>query len=457
MTTAYTHAKGNADSFLQQLDEWLRIPSVSTLPERVEDMHEAAQWLVNNMTNSGIENVKIMPTDGHPVVYGDWLHAGSDAVTVLVYGHYDVQPAVIEDGWDSDPFIPTKRGGRIYARGVSDDKGQLFVHVKTVESLLQTDGKLPVNIKFLFEGEEEIGSPNLGKFLRTNKDKFAADVCVISDGGIVAEDQPSITYSLRGLAALEVTIFGPSQDLHSGSYGGAVHNPLQALAKILSQLHNDDGSIAVPGFYDNVQALDDKERDELKKTNPTETEWQKVAGVPQSWGEPDFTIQERLGARPTLEINGFIGGFSGKGVKTVLPAKASAKITCRLVANQDPQRITNIIADYITQITPPSVRSEILKHQGGFPSLIDTNLPIMDAAITAYKKGWGKPPIFVREGGSIPIVADFQQVLDLPVLLLGFGLNSDNPHGPNEGFVIDLFYKALDTAICFLYEAAKIK
>jgi acetylornithine deacetylase/succinyl-diaminopimelate desuccinylase-like protein len=455
MATVHEYAQKNFSLFLQQLLDWLSIASISTLPERNEDMIEAAKWLADNMRQAGIENVEVMATERHPVVYGDWLGAGDEAPTVLIYGHYDVQPAQKSDGWDTEPFEPIQRDGKIYARGASDDKGQAFVHVKAVESLLKSDGKLPVNVKFVVEGEEEIGSPNLPGFLRANKEKLASDICVISDGSIISEDQPAITYALRGLAALEVTIHGPESDLHSGSFGGAVHNPLQALAEILAKLHNEDGSIAVPGFYDNVLSLSDDERAELKKMSISEEQWKEKTGVSQSWGEKEFTIQERIGARPTLELNGLTGGFQGAGNKTVLPAKASAKITCRLVANQNPQRITDIVADYINKIAPPTVRVEINKSNGVHPALMDTNSTAMKMAIVAYEKGWGKAPVFMREGGSIPIVAEFQKVLGVPVILMGFGLDSNNLHGPNEHFLIDMFRKGIDTSIHFLYEAAK--
>jgi acetylornithine deacetylase/succinyl-diaminopimelate desuccinylase-like protein len=455
MSTAHDYARTHAEDFRRQLHDLLRIPSVSTLPERAGAVQEAAGWLAENMRRAGIQNVEILPTGGHPVVYGDWLQAGDDAPTVLIYGHYDVQPAEQSDGWDQDPFEPVERDGRIYARGASDDKGQLFTHVKAAEAYLQTAGRLPVNVKYMFEGEEEIGSPNLAAILRDQRDRFQADICVISDGAILTEDQPSIVYALRGLTAMEVVVQGPSSDLHSGIFGGAVHNPAQALAHILARLHNDDGSIAVPGFYDDVRPLGDDERAELKKTDFSEEEWRQMTGVIQPWGEAEYTIRERIGARPTLEINGIYCGFQGAGVKTVLPARAAAKITCRLVADQKPGRIYELIRDYIQQIAPPTVRVEVRQEKGsGDPALIETDTPAMQAAIAAYEKGWGKAPVFMREGGTLPIVADFQRELNAPVILMGFGLNTDGPHGPNEHFTISMFHKGIDTAIHFLEEAA---
>ncbi|GAB4312480.1 MAG: dipeptidase [Phototrophicales bacterium] len=454
MSQPHEYARENADQFRQQLHDLLRIPSVSTDPARAGAVQEAAEWLADNMRRAGIENVKVYPTAGHPIVYGDWLHA-EGAPTVLIYGHYDVQPADKADGWIDDPFNPIERDGKIYARGASDDKGQMFIHVKAVESILKTVGKLPVNVKYCIEGEEEVGSPNLPKFLKEHQDLLKADVCVISDSGILSKNQPSIVYALRGILALEVEVRGPAIDLHSGMYGGAVHNPVQALAEIIAQLHDQDGHVTVPGFYDDVLELTPEERAELKKTDYSEEEWIKMSGAPRAWGEPEFTIRERIGARPTLEINGMAGGFYGDGIKTVLPARAIAKITCRLVANQDPQHIFEAIRNYVMRITPPSVVAEVRQLKGsGHPVQVDIDTPAMQAAVRAYEKGWGKAPVFMREGGSIPIVADFQQTLKVPVVLMGYGLNTDGAHGPNEHFVIDMFHKGIDTAIHFLYEVA---
>lgn len=454
MTQALEYASKNAKEFRQQLFDLLRIPSVSTLPERAGAVKEAAEWIADNMRRAGIENVAVMPTEGHPVIYGDWLHA-EGAPTVLIYGHYDVQPAVKADGWDEDPFAPTERDGKVFARGASDDKGQMFIHIKAIESLLQSDGSLPVNVKFIYEGEEEIGSPHLAPFIEANKEMLAADVCIISDSGMLAEDQPSIIYALRGLTALEIHVEGPSKDLHSGMYGGAVHNPVQALAEIVAKLHDDNGTITVPGFYDAVVPLSDEERTELKKTDFTDADWVARSGVNEPWGEKEFTIRERIGARPTLELNGIVGGFYGEGVKTVLPAKAMAKITCRLVANQDPHDIAAKIKTYVEQIAPPTIRVDVRQIKGsGHPALVEIDTPAMQAAIRAYEKGWGTAPIFVREGGSIPIVADFQQILGTPVILMGYGLDTDGAHGPNEHFTLSMFHKGIDTAIHFLHEMA---
>jgi acetylornithine deacetylase/succinyl-diaminopimelate desuccinylase-like protein len=458
MSKAHDYAKTNAQKFRQQLYELLRIPSVSTDSERAGDVKRAAEWVANSLKQVGVNNVEVCPTEGLPVVYGEWLGAGESAPIVLIYGHYDVQPADVVDGWDHEPFDPIEREGKIYARGASDDKGQMFIHVKAVESLLAAEGKLPVNVKFFIEGEEEIGSKNLGPFLTANKESLKADVCLISDSGMDDISQPAITYSLRGLVAMDLIVTGPKMDLHSGMYGGIVHNPAKAITEIISKLHNSDGSVAVPGFYNDVVPLTPQEREELKKSDIPETKLKEQVGVTQAWGEAGFTLRERVGARPTLEINGIASGFYGEGIKTVLPAKAVAKITCRLVANQQPADIFERIRDYVAKITPATVRSEVRMIRGGnAAALVDINTPAMQAAIAAYEKGWGKRPIFVREGGSIPIVTDFQRELGLLVILMGYGLNSDGAHGPNEHFSVEMFHKGIDTAIHFLYEVATIK
>jgi acetylornithine deacetylase/succinyl-diaminopimelate desuccinylase-like protein len=451
---AHEYTKAHREQFLSQLKDWIRIPSISTDPIRKGDVQRAAEWIAADMRRVGIENVEVIPTAGHPVVYGDWLHAGADVPTVLVYGHYDVQPADMEDGWDSAPFEPVERSGKLYARGSSDDKGQAFIHVKAAEALLATSGKFPVNVKFLIEGEEEIGSAHLGDFLVANHERLKSDVCVISDTAILTEDQPSIVYALRGLVYMELEVQGPAHDLHSGGFGGTVHNPAQALAEIIAALHNPDGSVSVPGFYDDVVALSDEERAEARKTDWAVEDWKHATGAPQPWGEPQYTLRERIGARPTLEVNGFVSGFYGVGAKTVLPAKALAKISCRLVSNQQPVKIYELVRDYVAQITPPTIRSAVRMINKGDPALVDLKTPAMQAAISAYEKGWGKRPVFVREGGSIPIVADFRRELGVPVILMGFGLNTDGAHGPNEHYVIEMFYKGIDTAIHFYQDIA---
>ncbi|MBC8099779.1 MAG: dipeptidase, partial [Armatimonadetes bacterium] len=438
----------------QELYDLLRIPSISTLPEHAGDVRRAADWLAAEMRRIGFTTVEVHSTPGHPIVYGEWLDAGADAPTVLVYGHYDVQPAVLADGWTSEPFEPVERDGKVYARGSTDDKGQVYVHLKAFEALMTAEGKLPVNLKLLIEGEEEISSVNLGAFVTAHRDKLRADVCVISDTSILALDQPSIVYALRGLTYMELHVQGPVVDLHSGVFGGTVHNPAQALAEIIAQLHQPDGSVSVPGFYDDVLALSDEERAELHKTDWEVSDWAKSTGLQTPWGEAQYTLRERVGARPTLEINGMVSGFYGEGAKTVLPAKALAKLSCRLVANQDPTHIYHLVRDYVASITPPTVKSEVRLLHVGDPAYVDRHNPAMHAAIQAYEQGWGKPPVFMREGGSIPIVANFQRELHVPVVLMGFGLNTDGAHGPDEHFTLEMFHKGIDTVIYFLQAVA---
>ena len=455
MTTAHEYAKQNGQKFEEQLKDWLRIPSVSTLPEHKGDMKKAAEWLAADMRRVGFDSVEILPTKGHDVVYGEWFGAGADAPTVLVYGHYDVQPAVLSDGWDNEPFDPVVRGGKLYARGATDDKGQAFAQLKAVEALFAA-GKPPANIKFLIEGEEEIGSTNLGAFVTENRDRLKADVVLISDSGIKAIDEPAMSYSTRGLMYLEMEVFGPKQDLHSGGFGGIVHNPAQALAEIIAQLHKPDGSVAVPGFYDDVLPISDEERAELQKSAKTEAEWKSDTGVSQFWGEQNYALHERIGARPTLEINGMVSGFYGAGSKTVLPAKALAKISCRLVPNQAPDKIFQLVKDYLLKLTPPTVRSEVRQLASAYPAVMDIHSPAMQAASAAYEKAWGKKPVFDRGGGTLPIIADFQRELGgLPIVLMGFGLSDDGAHGPNESFTLELFHKGIDAVIYFYEELGK--
>jgi acetylornithine deacetylase/succinyl-diaminopimelate desuccinylase-like protein len=453
MNPAHEYVEAHFERFREQLFDLLRIPSVSTSPDHKDEVARAAEWLREELQRIGL-HVQIFPTERHPIVYAEWLGAGQSAPTVLIYGHYDVQPAAVGDGWYSEPFEPEVREGRIYARGSSDDKGQVFAHIKAAEALLAT-GKPPVNLKFLIEGEEEIGSIHLDKFIQENHDLLKADVCVISDSGMPTPDQPSIVYALRGIITLELDIFGPANDLHSGTYGGAVHNPLQALAEIIAQLHTPDRRVTVPGFYDDVLPLSESERAELHTSAWTEEYWRETTGVAQSWGEAEFAIHERTGARPTLEINGMAGGFLDTGFKGVLPARAWAKISCRLVADQDPEKIGELVKDYIEQLTPPTVRSVVRVLQGSAPSFVNIQTPAMQAAITAYEKGWGARPIFMREGGSIPVVGEFQSELDLPVILMGFGLNNDGAHGPNEHLELEMFHKGIQTAIYFYEEVAQ--
>jgi acetylornithine deacetylase/succinyl-diaminopimelate desuccinylase-like protein len=455
LSTPFDYAHENAERFKEQLKDLLRIPSVSTLPERQADVERAAAWIAEDMRRIGFETVEVIPTHYHPVVYAEWTGAGENAPTILIYCHYDVQPAEIADGWHTDPFEPTEKDGKIYARGAIDSKSNVMAQLKAAESLLSTD-KPSVNIKLMFEGDEESASEAMTEFVKANRERLKADVCVVCDGSMADREQPDIAYGLRGVVSMEVEVWGPKQDLHSGHYGGTVHNPIQALAEILTQLHYPDGMVAVPGFYDDVAIPDDEERAELAKALPwIETEWKEVAAAPQQWGEQQYNLHERIGTRPTLEINGIGGGWAGEGFKTVLPQKALAKVSCRLVANQTSVSIYEKVRDYIQQIMPPTVRSETRLLSIGEPALVDRNSPAMQAAIRAIERSWGKRPFFVREGGSIPVVVDLQRELGTPVVLLSFGYKGCAAHGPNEHVYLDMWNRGIQTMIYFYEEIGK--
>jgi acetylornithine deacetylase/succinyl-diaminopimelate desuccinylase-like protein len=449
---AYSRAQG--ERFLGELEELLRIPSISTDPAHAGDIRRTAEWLAEHLRGLGAANVAVMETAGYPVVYGEWLGAGPDKPTVLVYGHYDVVPAAREDGWDTDPFEPIVKDGKVFARGATDDKGQLFIHVKAFESYLKSGDGPPVNLKFLLEGEEEVSSPNLRPFLEHHLDLLAGDVCVISDSSMPTIDRPAITHSLRGMTYIEVHVDGPHDDLHSGFYGGAVHNPALALVQILARMFNPDNSIAVPGFYDDVVPLTETERAEIAKTDMSEEELLAATGVPAPWGDAAYTIRERVSARPTLEINGLGSGWTGPGPKTIIPATAMAKISCRLVGNQDPHKIYEALKGHIEAIAPPTVRVRVELLTTGEPALIDFTLPEMQAAARAYEQGWGATPVFTRGGGSIPIVADIFTLLRMPVVMMGYGLDTDGLHGTNEHYSLEMFQRGIETAIVYLDELA---
>lgn len=453
---ARQYAREHAGKFHEELFEMLRIPSVSTDPAHAPDIQRMAAWLAEHLVGLGAHNVEIMPTAGYPVVYGEWLGAGPDKPTVLVYGHYDVVPALMEDGWKTPPFEPTVKDGKVYARGATDDKGQLFIHIKALEAYLQTSGGAPVNLKFLLEGEEEVASPNMTPFLQANLDLLRADVCVISDSSMRVVEEPAITHSLRGMTYIEVEVQGPPDDLHSGFWGGATHNPALALLEILTKLYNPDHSIAVPGFYDDVVPLTPDERAMLAKTDLSEAQFKQATGVPAIWGEPDFSIRERISARPTLDINGLWSGWTGPGPKTIIPAKASAKLSSRLVGNQDPEKIFQQLKQYIEALAPPTVRVKVTLLTTGKPALIPFDLPEMQAAARAYEKAWGAAPIFTRGGGSIPIVAEIADQMGIPVVMMGYGLDDDGLHAPNERYSLDMFQRGIETAIVYLEELAQL-
>lgn len=457
MPTAQDFAKTHAARFQKELTELLRIPSISTLSAHAEDVQQAAAWLIADMQRIGMTRAEAFQKPGYlPIVYGEWSGAGEDAPTILIYCHYDVQPAELSDGWDTPPFDPIEKDGKLYARGATDSKSHVIAHLKAVESLLAADEAPPVNIKLLFEGEEESGSEHIFDFVAENQDLLRTDVVVISDGSNPAVNQPVLEYGLRGLIAFEIFVTGPARDLHSGHYGGTVHNPIQALAEIIAQLHDHDGHVTVPGFYDDVAPLTNEERAVLADIKPwIEEEWHTVTGAPKPWGEPEYHIHERIGARPTLEINGIVGGFHGEGTKTVLPSKAMAKVTCRLVPEQDPNKLFNLVQDYIMRVTPSTVTCEVISTESGAPGiLIDYETDAMQAAISAYEKGWGVKPILNREGGSVPVAAVFQQKLNAPIVFMPFGYKGNGVHSTNEHVHLDMFHKGIATALHFYYDFA---
>ena len=439
------------DTHLQQLNEFLSIPSISALSEHQGDMQKAAEWLVEAFKNVGLEHVSIDETDGHPVVYADWLHA-EDQPTILIYGHYDVQPVDPLELWDSAPFEPEVRDNKLYARGASDDKGQVFMHIKAVEALMKENGSLPVNVKFLIEGEEEVGSPNLEKYIENNEEKLAADIIVISDTGMQGPGQPAVCYGLRGLTGVQIDIQGAKGDLHSGLYGGGVQNPLHAIAQLIASFRDQEGTIAVEGFYDDVRPLTEEEREAYKALNFDEDALKEELEVPTLFGEKGFSYLEQTWARPTLEVNGLYGGFSGEGIKTVLPAEASAKITCRLVPDQDPEDIVQKLKAHIENHKPAGVTVTVSEFDKGKPFITPFDHPAIQAAGRSYEKVYQVPTAYTRGGGSIPIVAAFDEILQLPVVLMGFGLSTENFHAPNEHFHLENFDKGLRVIGDYYYE-----
>jgi acetylornithine deacetylase/succinyl-diaminopimelate desuccinylase-like protein len=450
MSNPITYAQQHRAEYLAQLSDFLRLPSVSTQPTHAADTAQTAVWLAETLKTAVLNNVTIIPTNGHPLVYADWLHAGPEAPTVLIYGHYDVQPADPIEEWHTPPFQPTVNGDYLYARGASDNKGQIFAHVKAVEALLKTNGRLPVNVKFLIEGEEESGGASLTAFIPQNKTLLAADVALVSDTAILSPEQPSIVYGLRGIAYILMDITGPKRDLHSGSFGGGVDNPLNVLGHLIARLKDENGRILIPGFYDKVRPLSAEERRILAELPLDEAAWLAETGAPQPWGEPEFTLVERLGARPTLDVHGIIGGYTGEGGKTVLPTSVHCKLSMRLVPDQDPQEIIRLFTEYVQSIAPPTVKVSFQIRGGAPASITDLTIPAMKAASAAYEASFGRKPVFMREGGSIPVVGEFQEHLGLETVLMGFGLPGDRPHSPNERFHLPTFYRGIETSIRFL-------
>lgn len=453
MEEVVSYIKNNNENFINELKEFLRIPSISTLPENKGEVERCAQFVAENLKKIGLNRVEIIKTEGHPLVYGEWLGAPGKP-TVLVYGHYDVQPVDPVELWNSPPFEPVIKNGKIFARGATDDKGQVFAHFKSVEALFKNDGSLPLNIKFIIEGEEEVGSENLNSFIKNNPDMLKCDAVLISDTSLYQPMTPTLTYGLRGLAYLEVEVEGPNRDLHSGAFGGAVGNPINVLAEIISELHDKNGRVTIPGFYDDIIKVSKKERDNFNALKFSEKKLAKDLGVAELTGEKGFSALERLWARPTLDCNGIIGGFTGKGAKTVIPSKATAKISMRLVPNQNPEKISKQFIKHIKSLAPKTVKIEIRDLHGAYPCITPLDDPATIAAAKAMQKAFGKKTVFMREGGSIPIVPVFTKKLKAPVVLMGLGLNTENLHSPNEHFDLNHFQLGIISSAYFLKEYA---
>ena len=449
--TALDYAKQNHDRFLDDLKDVLQIPSISMDPEYNSETMRTAEWMADHLKKLGMENIEIMPTGngGHPVVYADYIKNPS-APTVLIYGHYDVQPPDPLDLWESGPFDPQVRGDLLFARGSTDMKGQVLAAFHAIEAVMKT-GEMPVNLKFLIEGEEEIGSKNLEAFLKANAEKFKADACLNPDAGMIGEDKPTITYGLRGLAYVEIHVSGPQADLHSGLYGGAVHNPAQVLAELIAKMHDDKGRVTLPGFYDKVRPLSDQEREDFKRLPNDDNSYLEETGVPALWGEEGYSSAERTSARPTLEVNGLLSGWTGPGSKTVLPAKAMAKISCRLVADQDHDEVFEQMKQFLEENAPETVEWNVKNLTGSPFAIADLENPGIKAMHKAMETVWGTRPFYRREGGSIGAVALLQQICGVESVLVGMGLPSDNMHSPNEHLHLPTWYKGIDSFIHFFY------
>jgi acetylornithine deacetylase/succinyl-diaminopimelate desuccinylase-like protein len=446
----------NRDRYLEELKAFLAIPSISALPQHAGDVKRCAQWCAGEMERIGLEHVKLLDTPGNPVVYGDWLGAPG-APTILFYGHYDVQPVDPLELWESPPFEATIRDGEIYARGSADDKGQVFMHFKAIEAHMKQNGTLPVNMKIILEGEEEVGSVNLDDFIRAHKDDLASDVVVISDSGMFGRGVPSICYGLRGLVYFQLDLRGSSTDLHSGSFGGAVVNPAFALSQVLAQMKDRGGRIRIPGFYDDVVPLKDEERMAWASLPFSEKKYKKDFGVPKLFGETGYTTLERTWARPTFEVNGLLSGFTGEGAKTVLPAVAMAKVSMRLVPNQHPDKIAALFEAHVKDITPKTVELKVTRMHGGKPWMTSYDNPFVQAAARAIEKGFGRAPVFTREGGSIPVVSTFQEELGLPSVLFGVGLPDENAHAPNEKLDLGNFHGGIIASATLYDEISKTR
>ncbi len=455
MTTWQEYIVENRPRYVEELKELLRFPSISALPEHAGDVRAAGEWVAERMKKAGIEHVEVMETGGHPVVYGDWLHAPGKT-TVLIYGHFDTQPVDPLNLWTNPPFEPTIVGERIYARGASDDKGNSLPTIQAVEALLQTEGALPINVKFFFEGQEEIGSPTLPDFILANKEKFAVDMVLSSDGGQHSETEPALLLGLRGLTALQIDVRGPSRDVHSGGYGGAITNPITALVQLLDSMRSKEGKILIDGFYDGVLDLTDEDRGHLAAIPFDEETFKQDLGLTALYGEPGFSTLERTWARPTLELNGIWGGFEGAGTKTVIPSEAHAKITCRLVADQDPRAIAEAIQAHIEAHTPVGATVSVhVEKSMAWPYLMPADHPGNTAARDVLFEMYGREPYFERSGGSIPVCTLFKNALGVYTINFAFGLEDENIHSPNEYFRLESFYKGHEGYCRLLHRLAQ--
>ncbi len=440
--------------FQDELFDFLRIPSVSARGEHTDDMRRTAEWVADRMRDAGL-SAKVLETSGHPVVLGEWREAGPEASTVLIYGHYDVQPAEPLNEWVSPAFEPTVRDGNLFARGASDNKGQIFMHIKALEAQLKGSGSLPVNVVVLVEGEEEIGSPNLVPFVQKHREELACDVVVISDSSLFAQGIPSLLFSLRGLAYFEIHVQGPGSDLHSGTYGGAVVNPGNALARMVASLKHDDGTIAIQGFYDDVMEWDETTREAIRSLPFDLQGFQREVGAPGLNGEVGFSLLERIWIRPTCDVNGLLCGYTGEGAKTVLPARAMAKVSFRLVPNQNPARVAELLRAHLARVAPPEVTVTVQELHGGRPWKAQLSGTFFESARVALEQAFGRAPVLTGEGGSIPIVVDFQEILNAPVLLMGFAPPGANMHAPNEWLPLENFEKGIRAAAHFYDELSR--
>jgi len=450
---ALQYAHEHSDQFLDELQEFLKIPSISTDPAHQSDMIRAAEWLVSRLKSMDVQKAQLFSTQKHPIVYGEYLVAGSSAPTVLIYGHYDVQPPDPLDLWKTGPFEPVIKGNELYARGSSDMKGQIMAVLNAIEAVQSTD-RFPVNIKFLFEGEEEIGSPNLPGFLDKNKDLLSSSVALNPDAGMISSETPTIVYALRGLDYFEIQVYGPDHDLHSGLFGGVIHNPAQVLCDLIAGMHDSHGRVTLPNFYDHVRPLQEEERRELSRLDIGEEFYIKQTGVGALWGEEGYSVVERVGARPTLEVNGMLSGFISEGQKTIIPSSAMAKISTRLVPDQSPSEVHQQLLKYMDLHSPKSVKWSVKLLSSGEAGITDRNQSATLALEKALETVWGVRPVFKRDGGSIPVVSDMQHYLGIDSVLTGFGLPDDNIHSPNEKLHLPTWKKGIDALINFFFNLA---